>query len=110
MLSSLTLPFFRELNTGNHILLAGAGGGFDFFSALPLFYALRDAGKTVSLANLSFSTLTSSMGRQISPACVEITAASDGSRVYFPEMHLATYFQNEGHATPIYALHRTGYK
>src|SRR4051794_38333811 len=97
MLSSLTLPFFRELNTGNHILLAGAGGGFDFFSALPLYFALRDAAKTVSLPNLPFSAIGSSTGRQIAPACWEITADSEGSRIYFPEKHLATFLANEGH-------------
>ncbi len=110
MLDSLTLPFFRELEPAEHVLLAGAGGGFDFFSALPLYFALRDAGKRVSLANLSFTTLTPSMGREISAACVEVTAASEGSRTYFPEKHLAAHLDMEGDSTPVYALHRTGFK
>jgi len=37
------------------IFIAGAGGGFDVFSGLPLYFGLRAAGKKVTLANLSFS-------------------------------------------------------
>jgi hypothetical protein len=32
----LRLPFFAELDRATTILLAGAGGGFDVFSGLPL--------------------------------------------------------------------------
>ena len=39
------LPFFSQLQPAGHVLVAGAGGGFDVFSGLPLYFALRAAGK-----------------------------------------------------------------
>jgi hypothetical protein len=39
----------------NHVLLAGCGGGYDIYSALPLLHALENAGRTVVLANLTFT-------------------------------------------------------
>jgi hypothetical protein len=53
----LTTPLLDQLQRAERVLIAGAGGGFDVFSGLPLFFALRDAGKAVFLANLSFSFL-----------------------------------------------------
>jgi hypothetical protein len=110
MLSSMMPPVFRELESSRHVLLAGAGGGFDVFSALPFYFALRDAGKQVALANLTFSSMGSFAGEQISEACWKITADSEGSERYFPEKHLAAFLANEGTPTPIYALDRTGCK
>jgi hypothetical protein len=49
----LTLPFFKEIEYAQSILLAGAGGGFDIFSGLPLYFGLRNLGKQVYLANRS---------------------------------------------------------
>ena len=51
----LELPFFKELKKSRNILLAGAGGGLDIFSGLPLYFGLKAACKQVHLANLSFS-------------------------------------------------------
>ena len=53
----LKLPFFTELEAAKNILIAGAGGGYDIFSGLPLYFGLQAAGKKVHLANLSFSFL-----------------------------------------------------
>jgi len=50
----LTLPLHHELANTRTVLIAGAGGGFDVFSGLPLYFALTAAGKTVHLANLTF--------------------------------------------------------
>jgi hypothetical protein len=61
----LRLPFFDTIANANTILLAGAGGGYDIFSGLPLYFGLRAAGKTVHLANLSFSKLYASNGKRI---------------------------------------------
>ncbi len=54
----LNLPIFEQLEDKENILIAGAGGGFDVFIGLPLYYTLRTMGKTVHLANYSFSDLT----------------------------------------------------
>lgn len=48
---------FQRLHGAKHVLLAGAGGGFDVYAALPLAIVLADAGSRVSLANLSFAPL-----------------------------------------------------
>src|SRR6266571_1706491 len=65
--SLLRLPFFAELEGARRILLAGAGGGFDIFCGLPLYFGLRGAGKEVFLANLSFTRLEDSTGRRLTP-------------------------------------------
>ena len=64
----LKLPFFESLESSKRILLAGAGGGFDIFCGLPLFFALRNAGKEVHLASLSFSALSATKAERLSPA------------------------------------------
>ena len=39
-MSWFQLPFFQELDRAGTILIAGAGGGFDVFSGLPLYFNL----------------------------------------------------------------------
>jgi hypothetical protein len=53
----LNLPIMEALGDAQSILIAGVGGGFDVFAGLPLYFTLRDAGKTVHLANYSFNDL-----------------------------------------------------
>src|SRR5256885_10969848 len=78
--NSFRLPFFTRLKRARRILIAGAGGGFDVFSGLPLYFNLKSAGKQVFLANLSFSNLPpNSAGRELTPYLVELTADSQGS-------------------------------
>src|SRR3954454_8804934 len=104
----LNLPFFAELDKANSILLAGAGGGFDIFSGLPLYFGLRAAGKQVHLANLSFSHLEAATGRRLAPAALEVTADSAARAAYFPEYHLCRWFREQGEEVPVYCLDRTG--
>jgi hypothetical protein len=79
----LRLAYFDELEESRRVVLAGAGGGFDVFCGLPLYFALRNAGKEVFLANLTFSSLGHAAGRRPGPALVEVTADSEGSPTYF---------------------------
>jgi len=103
------LPFFDTLADAKTILLAGAGGGFDIYSGIPLYFALRAAGKTVHLANLSFSTIYATKGRRIGEALVEVTADTVSQLRYFPEFHLAQYLQSAlGESIPIYCFDRVG--
>lgn len=104
----LTLPIFRELQPARRILIAGAGGGFDIFCGLPLYFGLRAAGKEVFLANLSFSVLTPGCGRWLTPAVVEVTPDSRGIDAYFPERYLSRWFEEQGEHVPIYAFPKTG--
>ena len=110
-MSTFRLPFFKALKPAQRVLIAGAGGGFDVFSGLPIYFNLRAAGKEVFLANLSFSNLSRpGVGRQITPALVEVTADSEGSESYFPEKHLSAWFRQHGREVPVYSFHRTGPK
>jgi hypothetical protein len=104
----LTLPFFGEIEKSRSILLAGAGGGFDILSGLPLYFGLRSQGKQVHLANLSFSPLFAANGRWLSPALMEVNADTQGSSRYFPEKYLAQWFAAQGEHIPIYCFDRTG--
>lgn len=104
----LDLPFFRELDQAHRVLLAGAGGGADVFAALPLYFALKAAGKEVHLANLSFAAIFDSTARVLGPALVRVDAGTETSARYFPEVHLARWFQARGDDVPIYCFDRTG--
>lgn len=104
----LTLPFFQKIRDCKSILLAGAGGGFDIFSGLPLYFGLRNLGKQVHLANLSFSPLFMAAGRRLSPALMEVTADTQGGSRYFPEKYLAQWFVTQGEQVPIYCFERVG--
>jgi hypothetical protein len=104
----LQLPVFDELQESRRVVLAGAGGGFDIFSGLPLYFALCNAGKSVFLANLTFSSLGHGSGRRWGPPLVEVTADSEGSTTYFPERHLCRWFRQIGREVPVYCFQRTG--
>jgi hypothetical protein len=91
----VNLPLFSELEAADTILLAGAGGGFDIFCGLPLYFSLQAMGKKVYLANLSFSNLPKD-GVRLSPTMLEVTADTPCPRNYFPERHLASWFRERG--------------
>ena len=66
----LGLPLFAALAEARRSLLAGAAGGSDICSGLPLYFGLRAAGKTIHLANLSFSDLYAPRRASSHPALV----------------------------------------
>jgi hypothetical protein len=86
----LELPAFQRLRVASRVLVAGAGGGFDIFSGLPLALALQRAGKHVELANLSFSSLDSAGIDWAHDDVAEVTCSSTILR-YFPERHLVDW-------------------
>src|ERR1051325_2622280 len=103
----MTLPFFQELEAAKNVLIAGAGGGFDVFCGLPLYFSLRKAGKTVHLANLSSGALGFCDAEQPVPALWRITAQTAATK-YFPEMHLSGWLTQRQGDTPIYAIAPAG--
>ena len=110
-MNSFRLPIFDELRKAQNVLIAGAGGGFDVFSGLPLAFNLHAAGKSVFLANLTFSNLPpETAGLRITPALTKVTADSVGSELYFPEKHLSQWFRDRGKEVPVYCFHRVGPK
>jgi hypothetical protein len=107
----LKLSFFDELENTQNILISGAGGGFDIFSGLPLYFGLRTAGKQVHIANLSFSFLPPPKvvnEERLSPSLLKVTADTPLLTDYFPEKLLAQWFREQGAEIPIYCFERTG--
>ena len=78
-----------RLESSDSVLLAGAGGGFDIFSGLPLYFALREAGKDVHLANLTFTYLGQTESTRLGRGVFRVDADTAGPGEYFPERHLA---------------------
>ncbi len=90
-----TIPFFDQLNDSKRVLIGGAGGGWDVFSGLPLYFYLKQLGKEVFLANYSFSSFRPSAGGKIHSMVEEVTGDSQGAQPYFPEKYLSQWFREE---------------
>jgi hypothetical protein len=104
-------PLFDRLRGAKRVLLAGAGGGFDVFAGLPLFFHLEARGVEVHLANLSFSALArvkDARGERLTPHVVAVDADADGDLDYFPEKHLAGFFRTEGRDTWVHCFEKVG--
>ncbi|WP_326573960.1 DUF1152 domain-containing protein [Actinacidiphila glaucinigra] len=109
MFSLLEPALFTRLRDARRILVAGAGGGFDVYAGLPIALALRDAGKEVHLANLSFADLYGldlDVWLDHDVATVRPSTAARGD--YFPERTLARWLESQGLPSTVYALCRTG--
>lgn len=107
----LQLPFFAELEQSNRILIAGAGGGYDIFCGLPLYFGLQSTGKEVYLANLSFSFLPPIGDERLAPAMMTVNADTLLLGDYFPEFYLSEWFrQILNQEVSIYCFERTGVK
>ncbi len=101
-------PVANQLESAESVLLIGAGGGFDVFSAIPLFFSLHDAGKQVHLANLTFTYLGASAATHLGRGVFRVDADTTGPDHYFPEKHLAAWLGDQGHSMPIWCLERQG--
>lgn len=102
------LPLFDRLADARRVLIAGAGGGFDVFAGLPLYFALRAQGKEVFLANLTFTYLGATDAARLTPDLVEVTAETTGQDQYFPERRLAEWFASRGETVSVYAFEKVG--
>ncbi len=102
------IPLFDELRDARTILLAGAGGGYDIFCGLPLFHALRAQGKTVHLANLSFSYLSSADGKWHPPHMLEVSPETIAHQDYFPELHLVRWLRRQNIETSVFCFPNEG--
>jgi len=108
----LQLPFFEQLNQAQNILLAGAGGGFDIFCGLPLYFALKAADKNVHLANLSFSLLPHPPRVApidwLTPNLLKVHKNTRFLPIYFPELYLTRWFAEQDMDVPVYCFENTG--
>lgn len=105
-MDTLRLP--TALEASSAVLIAGAGGGFDVYTGLPIYERLRSLGKRVFLANLSFSYLGGTNAKQLTPALYRVDAATTGEDSYFPERTLAAYLSRRGENVSVYAFERIG--
>jgi len=104
------IPIFEELKESKSILLAGAGGGFDIFSGIPLYFNLKQQGKNVVLANFSFSWLSQTTSEKVFPNCYKIKSRDKdlSGRNYFPEKYLKLWLELQGEDVEIYGFEKTG--
>jgi hypothetical protein len=101
------LPFFIELEKAKTVLIAGAGGGFDVFCGLPLYFWLKKSGKRVHLANLSSGALGFCDAENPAPGLWQITPKTAATK-YFPEMHLSRWLTKRYGETSIFAIEPSG--
>lgn len=97
-----------RLESSRRILLAGAGGGFDVFAGLPLYLALRNAGKHVELANLSFTYLGGTDAERLGPSLWRATHSTSGEAKYFPEKYLAEWLHRQSISADVYCFDKVG--
>ncbi len=102
------VPFATRFDNASRVLLAGAGGGFDVFAALPMFLALRTAGKQVYLANLSFSYLGGTNAEHLRPCLWRVDHTSGGEARYFPEKYLAEWLHANSLPSDVYSFDKVG--
>ncbi|KAH3722891.1 cell surface glycoprotein [Pelomyxa schiedti] len=105
----------------NRVLLCGCGGGYDVYSAIPLFYALKARGKQVFLGSNTFIFLDAFSSPPLSSAhlppvsdetpltyvCADSTWPPGGKDdywgEYFPEFYLTHWFKKvENQDVPIF--------
>lgn len=104
-----TNPLFTRLADSRRILVAGAGGGFDIYSGLPVALSLLHQGKEVYLANLSFSALAGlPPDNWAADDLAVVTPDSAPHQSYFPERTLAQWLHLHGYPPTVYAFPQTG--
>ena len=111
----LNLPVLNQLLTCENLLIAGMGGGFDIFCGLPIYFDLRSRGKTVHLANYSFSGVAGLQPGgtiRLTDTLVGITADYERRVVsYFPELYLAKWFkETQQEEQVLWCFQKTGAK
>ncbi|GAA2095223.1 DUF1152 domain-containing protein [Actinomadura alba] len=100
---------FTRLRKAKRVLVAGAGGGFDVYAGLPLALALSDAGRTVHLANLSFTALYGlDADVWLDQDVAAIGPETAGPERYFPERTLARWLAAHHLPATVYAFPKVG--
>lgn len=95
----LNLPINHLLKDAKRVLIAGAGGGFDVFAGLPLYFTLFEQGFDVHLANLTFTELdTAGELAETKHSLVDSLLLGVQGNVkmtvpYFPEGYLSQWFR-----------------
>lgn len=103
-----TPPFVDRLASASSVLIAGAGGGFDVFSGLPLYFALRERGVEAHLASLTFTYIGATEAEHLGRGVFRVDADTIGPSQYFPERHLAAFLEQRGEPAPVWTVERQG--
>lgn len=99
----MQVPFLRQMADARSVLIAGAGGGFDIVSGIPLYLYLRGLGKQVALANLSFTALPFTDSEEICPGTYRVTEKS-ADVPYFPEKTILEWLGSRGENPAMYGF------
>jgi len=104
------IPILDELSQCQNLLIAGAGGGFDIFCGLPIYFELKKRGQNVHLANLSFADIESVRhGLRLTPTLVGVDYDPSQIYPYFPELYLAEWFKvGLGQDVAVWCFQKTG--
>lgn len=99
-----------ELKPKSNVLIAGAGGGFDFLCGLPIGISLQEKKHSVIYANYSFTNLKNVTGERISENMVKVTHSSSiTDETYFPEGYFAQWMRMHKRAdVPVYCFEKAG--
>ncbi|ONM46387.1 DUF1152 domain-containing protein [Nocardia donostiensis] len=101
-------PILHRLHDCERILIAGAGGGHDLLSGLPIAFALQERHKTVFLANLTFTPVHRTTAQPVAPGLFETHADTSGPPGYFPEKHLAAWLRGHGYPDRVFLIRKAG--
>ena len=99
----MQIPFFDSIACAQRVLLAGVGGGFDLASGIPIYLYLKDQGKEVVLANLSFTQLSSTEAEEVFPGTYRV-GPEPSATPYFPEKFIHDWLCSRQHAPKVYAF------
>lgn len=88
----LNLPFLDTLNDCERILIAGAGGGFDFLGGIPVYQTLKEMGKEVHIANYSFIPLGLVSESAESIELIDELLIGATSKIRFPNTYSAEHY------------------
>lgn len=101
---------FQRLRGARRVLLAGAGGGFDVYAAVPIAMELAEAGVEIAFASLSFVALDGLgsdvwLDENVAAIRPDTPSAFD---FYFPERSLARWLERHGLPATVYAFPKVG--
>lgn len=108
---ALTWPLLDHLHGAERVLIAGAGGGFDLYSGLPLAFALEARGHSVHLANLTFAPFHPRHRQHFQEGgLLAVDADSLKLGGYAPERDLCAWYREElGREQQVWIIPRMGY-
>lgn len=99
----MQIPFLKSISNSRSILIAGAGGGFDIASGIPIYLYLRSLGKQVVLANLSFTALSFTDSEEVCPGTYLVTEKSNDVP-YFPEKIILEWLRSKNETPAMYGF------